>query len=68
MTKWKQYQIKQEMYRHRTGWAGVWDALVSAITGRERHSFPHPVTITFYAKANSQVMFNATQVELEEKI
>jgi hypothetical protein len=66
MSEWKQYTIQQgTMPFRRDGWLGVWDALISAITGKPRLLIEKPVTLSFWAKHNSDVSF--TQVQLETK-
>ena len=68
MSEWKQYKIVQQAEFHRTGWLGVWDALVSAMTGKPRYSIASPVTVSFYAKSNTEVRFDAVQLEYKEQI
>lgn len=66
MSEWKQYTIQQgTMPFRRDGWLGVWDALVSAVTGRPRLLIEKPVTLTFWAKHSADVSF--TQVQMEVK-
>lgn len=38
---------------HRTGWAGVWDALVAAITGNDQHTTAFPVTVDLWVATAS---------------
>ena len=67
MSEWKQYHIQQHMELQRTGWPGVWDALVSAVTRQPRIAVTQPVTISFWAKGSGDVRFNHIQAEIEEK-
>jgi hypothetical protein len=68
MIKWKQYTIQNgTMPFRRDGWLGVWDALVSAITGKPRLLIEKPVTISFWAKHGADVSFNSVQVEIKEQ-
>jgi hypothetical protein len=68
MNKWKQYTIQGgTMPFRRDGWLGVWDALVSAITGKPRLLIEKPVTISFWAKHGADVSFNSVQVEIKEQ-
>lgn len=66
MDEWKQYHIQQHMELQRTGWPGVWDALVSAVTRKPRITITEPVTISFWAKTSSDVQFNHIQAEIGE--
>jgi hypothetical protein len=66
MSEWTPYKIVQQAEFHRAGWAGVWDAIVSAVTGKERYLLAKPVTISFYAKHGADVSFNSVQIELKE--
>ncbi len=67
MSEWKHYQIQRHMELQRTGWIGVWDAIVSAVTRKPRVAVTQPVTISFWAKASGDVRFNHIQAEIEEK-
>jgi len=67
MNEWKQYTIQQTMPMGRTGWLGAWDALVAAITGKDRHAIMQPITISFWAKAGADVSFTQVQAEIQEK-
>ena len=67
MSEWKQYHIEQQMALQRTGWIGVWDAIVSAVTRKPRVAVTQPVTISFWAKGSGDVRVNCIQAEIEEK-
>jgi len=67
MNGWKQYTIQQTMPMGRTGWLGVWDSLVSAVTGKPRLITDQPVTLSFWARKSDTVAFHTVQLELGEK-
>ncbi len=50
---------------YRTGWPGVWDSLVSAITRRPRATVPTVYTVSAFIKGPQEVMvvLSGTQVE-----
>jgi len=63
MNKWKQYSFETTACYRRGGWLGVWDAIVSAVTGQPRRLIEGPVTISFWAKSGANVSFNQVQTE-----
>ena len=63
---WKQYSITNQTQMYRDGWTGVWDALVSAITGKARVTIAQPVTVSFWAKSNSEISLAVVQAEYKE--
>ena len=62
-SEWKMYSYQQQVEVYRSGWRGVWDALVAAITGKPRLLVVKPITISFWAKHNADVRIANTQVE-----
>ena len=67
MSEWKQYTIEGgTSFFRRGGWLGVWDAIVSAVTGQPRLLIEKPITISFWAKHNSDVSFTQVQAEYKE--
>jgi hypothetical protein len=68
LTEWKQYTIQSgTSFFRRDGWLGVWDALVSAVTGKPRLLVEKPVTLSFWAKHNADVSFTQVQMEIKDK-
>lgn len=68
MSEWKQYTIQGgTSFFRRGGWLGVWDALVAAVTRQPRLLIEKPVTISFWAKTNSEVSFTGMQAEFKDK-
>ena len=63
MSVWKQVVLTQTIQAHRTGWLGVWDALVAAVTGDKRVTVNVPVTLSVYAKPSENVSLGLAQVE-----
>lgn len=63
MSEWKQYSMQYTGNFYREGWLGVWDAVVSAVTGKQRKTFTGPLTVSFWAKHNSDVSFINMQAE-----
>ena len=49
ITDMKKQTLTQTIHSHRTGWIGVWDALVSAITRKPRAVFPCDYIFTIWA-------------------
>ena len=53
---------------HRTGWRGVWDALVAAILRRDRLSVPMDVSFSIYVKEpKDSVYIWAGQMEYRDE-
>ena len=48
--EWQKFRRHSSFYAHRTGWRGVWDALVSVVTGKERYQEKVKVTFSTWAK------------------
>ena len=68
-TEWTKIEQQTEAYTYRSGWLGVWDAFVSAITGRGRRVELVPATISFWVKATKPTEYSVslTQGQLELK-
>ncbi len=64
---WQNILTMRLINQHRDGWLGVWDALKSAITGKERVSVPRPLTVELnvYSKIGP-VQDAAMQLEGED--
>jgi hypothetical protein len=58
--------IEYQLGLQRTGWIGVWDALVSAIKCKPRFALAQPVTISFWAKSSGDIRIHGVQAELKE--
>ena len=58
---WTQHVLTEMVPMHRTGWPGVWDAFVSAITRNPRLAIAKPVTHAVGGKGTAQV--TGAQVE-----
>lgn len=50
MTEWKHYVWDMTVPAHRTGWLGVWDALMAAITRKPRITYSHAYTCSAFIK------------------
>lgn len=55
MTKWKHVASTTLINRHRSGWLGVWDALVAAVKGDERISVRRPMTLEMWVGTESDI-------------
>ena len=66
MSEWKQHVVQQTVEGVRTGWPGVWDALVSAVTGKPIRTFARPVTVTFWGKGVADAMIAQAQMEVKK--
>lgn len=47
---------------HRTGWAGVWDALKSAVTGDYRQTYPCKMRFSVMVRDSDTVKIYGTQI------
>lgn len=47
---WKLYKYQTVVSRYREGWHGVWDALVAAVTKKQRYAIRENVTVSAWAK------------------
>lgn len=63
---WKQIIETKYVECHRPGWKGVWDALVSAITGNKRLSVLKPVTFSAWVNSDSDIKFADVGVKVEK--
>ena len=50
MTNWEKQSISYTIKAHRTGWAGVWDAVKAAITGDHRPTIRQDLTLSLWIK------------------
>lgn len=50
--EWKQFFKTEFIECHRSGWFGVYDAIKSAITGKDRIIVVKPVEISFWYKGD----------------
>ena len=57
----KQYAVTQDVDCVRTGWIGVWDAIVSALTRNPRLTISKKMTFSIYA--DKPVRLVAAQAE-----
>lgn len=65
--QWKQYSIQSIAPFYRTGWIGVWDAIVALVTRKGRTMVIAPVTISFWAKSNTETEFSVSCTQMETK-
>lgn len=56
-----------ETYTYRTGWLGVWDSLIAAVTRRGRRVELLPATLSFWIKSAKPIEFGITQTQMEMK-
>jgi len=66
MNGWKQISKTTVAMMPRTGWIGVWDSLVSAVTGKPRYTEETTVTASLYVKSEHPVKLEiwGEQVEI----
>ena len=66
--KWKALTEQKIIPSYREGWRGVWDSLVSAVTGSKRHTIPVEYTFSVWVKApdGSEVILGLTNAKLEK--
>lgn len=57
---WAKHSMSQTIQANRTGWCGVWDALVAAITRRPRLTVSQPVTMSVSVKSRPGFMTDLT--------
>ena len=50
---WQQHTKNGYIMCYRKGWLGVWDQIRAWITGKERYSVETPITISVWAKKDS---------------
>lgn len=53
--EWHQISAQQTIQAHRTGWSGVWDALVAAIRNKPRLTVPTPITLALWVRGQGHV-------------
>ena len=61
---WNKFEVIMPIPVHRTGWRGVYDALRSAVTGKERLSVNKPFRLTFYSTLQGGVFVNGAKAEV----
>ena len=52
MNEWKAVVSSATIEAHRTGWRGVWDAVVSAVTRQPRLTVPVELTLSAWVKSD----------------
>jgi len=52
---WRQVVTHQVLEVHRTGWRGVWDALVAACSGRPRLTVPQAFEFSVWVRGEEPV-------------
>ena len=63
MDMWNKHALTQKVPCVRKGWAGVWDALVAAVTGKPRAYFLEDVTFSVWATGDVKLRIAHAQVE-----
>ena len=67
MSDWKAYSVQQEIPCVRPGWAGVWDAVVSAATGKPRAATLESYTFSVWATQPVELRIKNARLEQESK-
>ena len=63
MNGWRRVSTVTIGRAYRDGLAGVWDAIVSALTGRPRVTVPQAFTFSIWVKGDKAVELHAAHVE-----
>ena len=67
MSEWRTCLIAQVIDVHRTGWLGVWDALVAAITRNPRLTSPRRIEVHYRVKGDAEAFLSGSSATVVKK-
>jgi len=64
--EWKRVLVTKIVPIHRSGWLGVWDSIMSAITKDERINVPMELEFSVWTNGNARLDIVHPQVESKD--